>query len=77
MAYFPKQRSMPPASLSHDTKQVQISRQIRDLQREIADIDQKRAGLGAARISRMNSLARLQAQLALCSEIGAARALAT
>jgi len=73
MAYFPKSYPMP--ALSHETKQVALSRQIRDLQREISDIDHKRAGLGAARISRMNTLARLQAQLALCGEIGAARAM--
>ncbi|MGB8297491.1 MAG: hypothetical protein WCG85_18850 [Polyangia bacterium] len=77
MAYFPKLHPMPTASLSHDTKQVQLSRQIRDLKREIADIDQKRAGLGAARIMRMNKLARLEAQAAICADLGSARSMAT
>jgi hypothetical protein len=77
MAYFPKHRSMPPALPSHTTKSMQLSSQIRDLRREINEIDQKRAGLGAARIMRMNKLARLEAQAAICADLGSARSMAT
>ena len=57
------------------TKATQLSEQIRLLRREIADIDTKQSGLKTARQARMNSLARLESQLALCGEIGPARAL--
>ena len=68
----------PPAisnPLSRTSEQLSLSARIRELRREVAAIDSKKQGLAEARQSRMNTLARLEAQLANC-ESGSVRSVA-
>ena len=60
---------------SAEARERQLNDRIRVLRREIASIDQRHVGLNDAKRGKMKTLARLEAQLALCGEEGPVRAL--